>query len=115
MKPEIVPATYEHFAELGERVRRGCRAIAAVLDGKTIGITGFYAENGRVVVFSTITPELRQFKKTIVKGARMILEMAMDIKAPINAVAEPETPGSERLLEGLGFVHLDGNVYGRLH
>lgn len=110
--PDIVPANKGHFDDLGENLKRGGRAIAAVLDGRTIGVAGYYLDNGRVVVFSTITPELRKFKRTIIRGAKIVMGMSDRIAAPANAVAD-EVHGSDTLLEHFGFEHVDGNIYGR--
>lgn len=112
-RPEIVLATQDHFRDLGETLKRGGRAIAATLDGKTIGVAGYYLERGRVIVFSTITPELRKHRRTIVRGAWIVMGMTGRIRAPAHALAEPETPGSSVLLEHFGFERIDGDIYGR--
>ena len=104
-KPEIVPALKYHFDDLGEKVRRSGRAIAVVLVGKTIGIGGYYFDSGRVVVYSTITPELRVYRKTIVRGANIVMGMIESVKAPADAVAA-EVPGADNLLEHFGFERL---------
>jgi hypothetical protein len=112
-RPELVPANNGHFDDLGETLKRGGRAIAAVLDGRTIGVAGYYLDNGRVVVFSTITPELRKFRRTIVKGAQIVMGMTLNVNAPAHALIEPETEGSETLLKHFGFEQMDGNIFGR--
>ncbi|SRR5258706_5187313 len=112
-RPDIVPANKGHFDDLGETLKRGGRAIAAVLDGKTIGVGGYYLDNGRVVVFSTITPELRPFKRTIVRGASIVMGMTLNIGAPAHALSEPDTEGSETLLLHYGFERISGDIFGR--
>src|SRR5438552_2832526 len=111
-KPEIVLATHEHFAELGEAVRRGGRAIAAVLDGKTVGVAGYYLEKGDVIVYSTITTALRPHKRTIIQGAMIIVGMVDEIGAPARALAG-DIAGAERLLERIGFERVVGATYWR--
>jgi len=106
-------ASKVNFDDLGEVIRRSGRAIAATLDGRTIGIAGYYLDRGRVVVYSTITPELRQFRRTIVQGARIVMGMALSVEAPIDALAEPDTSGSETLLEHFGFEPVEGRTYRR--
>ena len=112
-KPEIVPASLCHFSQVGEIVRNG-RAFAVVLEGRAIGITGYYLDSGRLILYSKITPELRPWKKIIVLTAKMIIGLASKIRAPLDARSEPETPGSECLLLGLGFKRLEGEVFRRL-
>ncbi len=106
-------ATKQHFDDLGEKLRRGGKAIAAIMDGRTVGVAGYYLDNGRVIVFSTITPELRLYKRTIVKGAAMVMDMANRVQAPAHALADPETYGSDTLLRHFGFEQLDRDIYGR--
>lgn len=105
-------ASRTNFDELGEPIHGG-RAIAAILDGKTIGIAGYYLDKGRVVVYSKITPTLRLHKRTIIRGAMIIAGMVDKVQAPAVALAEDETPGSEALLEHIGFERVEENIYGR--
>jgi hypothetical protein len=110
--PDIVMATQANFDDLGETLKRGGRAIAAVLDGKTIGVAGYYLEKGDVIVYSTITPELRQHKKTIIRGAMIVVGMVDQIGAPARALAE-DIAGAEELLEHLGFERAVGSTFWR--
>lgn len=105
-------ASKENFDELGEAVKHGGRAIAAVLDGRTIGVAGYYLDKGRVVVYSTITPELRPHKRTIIRGAMIIIGMIDRMGLPVQALAG-DIEGADRLLEYIGFDHLEGRIYGR--
>ncbi len=105
-------ASNANFKDLGEPIHGG-RAIAAILDGKTVGIAGYYLDKGRVVVYSKITPTLRLHKRTIIRGAMIIAGMVDKVQAPALALAENGTQGSEALLEHIGFERLDGSVYGR--
>lgn len=105
-------ASKEHFDELGESVKCGGRAIAAVLDGKTIGVAGYYLEKEHVIVYSTITPALRLHKRTIIRGAMIIVGMVDRIGAPAQALAA-DVAGAERLLEHVGFSRVVGSTYWR--
>src|SRR5258706_12571232 len=96
-RPEIIMAGNANFKELGEPIHGG-RAIAAILDGKTIGIAGYYLDKGRVVVYSKITPTLRLHKRTIIRGAMIIAGMVDKEQAPALALAEDGTHGSEASL-----------------
>lgn len=110
--PDIVMATQAHFDDLGETLKRGGRAIAAMLDGKTIGVAGYYLDNGRVIVYSTITPALRPYKRTIIRGAMIVVGMVDRIGMPAQSFAD-DVEGAERLLEHIGFERLEGKIYGR--
>lgn len=113
MKPELLPATPAMLAELGEHPRGAGRAYAAVLEGRTLGVCGYYHDRARVVLYAKVTPELRRWKKTIVRGARMAMAAALKVRAPIAAACDPDIPGSERTLLALGFEHVEGNTYWR--
>lgn len=111
--PQIVPCTRAHLEELGEQPKGAGRAYAAVLEGRTLGVCGFYQDGSRLVLYSKVTPELRRWKKVIVRGARMAMAAASQVRAPIAAVAEPEISGSARMLKALGFEHVEDDVYWR--
>lgn len=111
--PQIIPATKANLEELGEHPSGAGRAYAAVLDGRTLGVCGYYQDRTRLVIYSKVTPELRRWKKVIVRGARMAMAAASRVDAPIAAVAEPGIPGSARMLMALGFEQVNGDLYWR--
>jgi hypothetical protein len=102
--PQVRPATSEDLAAfLGGPPPYTCRAIVGELDGVPIGIGGIGYERGRAFVFCDLKPEARQFKRAIVKAALSVLEMSQCRGIKPLAVADPEEPGSVRLLTWLGF------------
>lgn len=113
MTPTIVPATAAMLDYLGERPRAAGRAYAAVLDGRPLGVCGYYHDHARLVLYSKVEPELRLWKKVIVRGAKMAMAAASRVRAPVVAIAQDDIPGSARLLQALGFEQVDGDLYWR--
>lgn len=88
----------------GKAPSNSFKGIVAVDGDKVIGIGGlFYTKDG-LIAFSDMKPEMRQYKKAMVKGCRMIMEMVRDSSTPVYAVANDKEPKATRLLERLGFV-----------
>lgn len=112
--PAIVPATRAHLEAVGERPRAAGRALAAVLEGRCIGVCGYFHDRHRVVLYARVSPELRAWPKVILLGAKIALGQAARLHAPIVAYADPEILSSRRTLEYLGFVQVgDGDTYWR--
>ena len=111
--PEIRPATAEMIKALNRDVPRTVRAIAAVEDGKVLGITGFYPQEGHLVMFADIAAEARaeisRHKRTLVRCAWKVMGMAMQRRMPIVANADPDIEGADRLLLHLGFEPRNGS------
>jgi len=81
------------------------KGFVAVKSGRVIGIGGvFYTKTG-LIAFSDMKPEMRQHKKAIVKGCRMIMDMVKNAEVPVYAVANDNEPTANNLLERLGFVN----------
>lgn len=109
---DIVPATADMMtAFYGRPPQRSQRAFAFVRDERVIGIFGLYADGGRMVLFSDLTPELRTLKKTLVKGMRFVMGVAKQIGAPVHACADEGVEGSEKLLTRHGFQKIADDVY----
>jgi len=113
-KPEIVPGTAAAVHALGERLPRGARVLVGELDGRPLGLVGIYPERGRLIMFATLTPEAKHWKREILHAARSMIAQVAHLQAPIHARADPQIPGSARLLEHLGFRHLREDTYGRM-
>ena len=111
--PTIVPATIAMLEQLGEHPRGAGRAYAAILDGKPLGVCGYYHDTSRLVLYSKVTPELRRWKKVIVRGARMAMAAASRVRAPVAALAQADIPGSARMLQALGFEQVEDDLYWR--
>jgi hypothetical protein len=79
------------------------RAWVWELDGRKLALGGVTYQGRRKppLVFSNITPEGRRYRKTILRGARDAIKAL--IAQPTLAVADPDEPGSIRLLLHLGF------------
>lgn len=80
------------------------RATVAELDGRVVGIAGYYMAQGVAFVFSDCKAELP--KMTIWREA---VKYMQGLTIPAICVA---SEGSERFLERLGWKHLGGNTYG---
>lgn len=113
MTPVIVTATRAHLEAMGEHPRGAGRAVAALLEDRVLGVAGYYHDGARLILYSKVDPELRRWKKVIVRGARLALAAASRVRAPVAAVADESIPGSRRMLEGLGFSQVEGNLYWR--
>lgn len=112
-QPEIRQATAEDLvAFYGYPQERSTKAFVAVLDGKPVAIAGVcYEGRGRPPRFySEMKPEMRPYRKAIVRGARLMLDSLRGMHAL--AIASQEEPGSVRLLLHLGFKYLASNSQG---
>lgn len=103
-------------AYYGERPKRSMKAYVAVLDGEPIGIAGvtydLRGRDARVKLFSEMKPEMRPYRKAMVKGARLMLK-AFGVPGMV-AVANPEERGSGRFLAKLGFIPAAMTPHGQL-
>ena len=103
---EIRTATAKDaFSFYGKAPINSFKGIVAVENDKVIGIGGLFYSQSNLVVFTDMKPEMRQYKKAIVKGCRIIMDMVKNADRPVYAMANPDEPTAERLLEKLGFVH----------
>lgn len=113
---EIVPATEEMIRSVtNEPWTRTVRAVAAVDGDRVLGVAGIYPENGHLIMFSGIAPEARaeihKHKKTLVRCARRVFEMAITRRMPIAALADDKYEGSESMLRHFGFIHVGKGIY----
>ena len=113
---EIIPATAQMVRLLhSEPLPRTIRAIAAVEGDELIGITGFYPENGHLVLFGDMAPAARaevcRHKRTMIRCAWKVMGMAMKYRMPIAAIADPKIPGSDNLLLHFGFAKNERGIY----
>jgi len=67
---------------------------------------------GQAVVFSDIRPEAKAWPVKIVKVAKWFLG---NLKVPAVCVASPDIPGSERLLQSLGWRWLKTTEQGEVY
>ena len=98
------PATREDVEDYWLRkVPGNLRAVVAEQDGKVVGMGGVYYDGAMRIAFSEYKPELRDNRRAKVRGVRMIMEILNSIKGPVYAVACPDEPTAESLLQRLGF------------
>ena len=108
-QPTIREATEADVRAFYGSVNWTFRAFVAELDGQVLGIGGGYYDGPSVVAFSSLKPEMLRYKKTIVLGARKIMELVRGRSC--FAIASEKHPGSERLLEHFGFERVNGRVF----
>lgn len=116
MNPEPRPATAVDIAAFYDGPQeKTMRAWAWTLDGEPIALAGiiYHDPTHPPVLFSALKPEMKRFPRTIVRGARAMLEALVDV--PMLTLADREIPGSARLLTRLGFRYAastaDGDIY----
>jgi len=101
------------FNFYGKPPTNSFKGIVAVEGDKVIGIGGLFYTKSGLVAFSDMKPEMRQYKKAMVKGCRMIMNMVKNAEVPVYAVANNMEPTAKNLLERLGFVNTGvGNELG---
>jgi hypothetical protein len=117
---EIIPSTKEHVAVFfNETLRQSFKGITAILDGKVIGIAGLKFDGKRIVLFSDIRDDVRQYKRDIVKVIYMLYGIIKEARYPILALANPNEYLSERILIKMGFKYSgyetpDGKAFWRI-
>lgn len=90
------------------------KAIVAEMDGKVAGIIGIVREYGYGKYFCDISPELMPHLRsiTVMRAIKESMKFCEEYKGPLVAVAE-HAEGC-RILNRLGFTHLQGALYGWL-
>lgn len=112
---EIVPATQELVAAyLGRPSPHTFKGYAAVRDGQPIGLAGIYREGSHLVAFSEVSGELKDHKRAMVEGRRLVRQMMAEVHRPVFAEVNAQEPGAPKLLARLGFVPLHDNVLVRM-
>lgn len=110
-EPVMRPATAQDFERFYHaRPKTRCRAYAADLDGEVLGLCGVTYQMGKPVAFSDIRPELRRYRRTLVKAAKMLNDLLDHIGGHVYAVADRDEATAPYLLARLGFVPT--GVYG---
>jgi hypothetical protein len=79
-------------------------AWAGELDGEIVALGGLAFSKGRWFAFCDLKPEARQFKMTIMRVAKRVLEDARERNIRfIYAEADPDEPKAVRWMQSLGF------------
>lgn len=108
---ELVPATKEHIeAMYGETQGRTVRAIAAVEDGKVLGVGGIYQTAGNTVIFANLSDELRKRPRKLVEASRIVLRW---IEGNAHAICDPQIKTAQNFLEHYGFQKMEGDLWHR--
>lgn len=90
------------------------RAIVIVMDDLVVGILGVVREGDIGKYFCNFKPELEPYLRsmTIMRAVKQSMEFVHNYKGPLISIAE-HAEGC-RLLNRLGFTHLQGALYGWL-
>lgn len=108
-RPAVIrPATLEDFVRLKAAPPKTARAYAVVKDEEVIGIGGVYRDGVSKVLFSELTDEIRRDKRTLIGLIRAVRSL---MRGRVFSFADPEIPGSEVLLEHMGFEPYEGRFY----
>lgn len=93
----------------GDRPRETMKAIAIRMDGRPVSIIGMALEGQRMRAFSDYHADLAPFLKsmTVLRAIKAAQRMYSESVRPVIAVRE----NNNCLLERLGFVAVDGEVY----
>lgn len=98
---EFVPATREHvLAFYGETYPMTIRAVAAVRDGKVLGIAGVHRMGMGYGLFSDLSDEFIKNKRDVVRGLHEIEKITRSLKMTLYAI--PQDPGNTKLIDRLG-------------
>jgi hypothetical protein len=112
MRTELVPATAEQLqAFRGQELERSVRAVAAVRDGQVLGVAGIYPGQAGWVMFAELSDDVRRDKRLVIRGYRAVQDLARRRPMPVVAIADPEIPGSDILLEHMGFQRVAPEVF----
>jgi hypothetical protein len=75
----------------------------AEANGSIVMIGGVYWHEGYPVIFSELAPEIRQCKKAIVKGVKLVSDFADTLGMPVLALPKDDEPTAWHLLHKIGF------------
>lgn len=90
------------------------RANVAVMDGEVVGVIGVHRQPEYGIFFSDFKPKLQPYLKsiTIMRGIKDAMRFVEEYRGPLMAHAE-HVEGC-RILNRLGFTHVQGAWYGWL-
>ena len=91
--------------------RKSFRAKVARLDGRTVGIGGYYVDGPRMVVFLELAPQARRYPIALLKALRQGMREASARGLSLQAGLDESMPGAVRLLEHLGFERMTQGVW----
>lgn len=91
--------------------RHGFHAKVARMDGRTVGIGGYYVDGSRMVVFLELAPPARSSPITLCRALRQGMREAAARGLCLQAGIDESVPGAARLLEHLGFARVAQGVF----
>lgn len=86
------------------------QAVVLDVDGEILAVGGIYYEGSRIIAFSDLKPGAEAYKKSIMRGTKMILELMRKKRRPVHAVRDPEISTAPGFLAHLGFEQV-GDYY----
>lgn len=95
---------------MGKPFTESFKGIVAEKGGKVIAIAGVL-HTAQLQAFSTITDEMKQHPKTIIKAVRILREILNSYDSAIYAIASEKEVNSMRFLEYVGFEHYDKRIF----
>lgn len=108
----IRPATQKDVEEFyGKKPMYSMRAYVSEVGGVVVGIGGVCRQDGHMVAFSEMKPEMRKYKKDIVRGYYKIFEIIQEYNT-VFAVANPDEKLAKKLIKRLGFELVEINREG---
>ena len=112
MKTKIIPATSELLLRYyGKQPPKTSYSFVAVKDNRVIGVSGVYITKSRLIVFASISDELKDDKRTIVKGIAKVMKLAKEKHLPIYAICDESIEKAVNFIKHVGFVHEYEGVY----
>ena len=105
----------DYLAFYGKPPLYSAKTLVADLDGTIIGVAGIEYRRGFLYAFSDLTPEIRQFRKALVRAGDWLLRQMIQAGVPVAAVANPNEPTAQAFLTRIGFVHVGATVDGEVY
>ena len=113
------PTTAEDIKTLyGIPLQVTVHGITSIEDGRVLGFGAIFPSDGCMVLIFRLAEDARQefssrksWIKTMLVGARKLLQVAAENRLPVRTVADRKYPRSVELIEHLGFRHIEKDVY----
>ena len=103
------PATRADIEAFYPNLTQTVRAWTVELNGEPLGVGGVYYQGDIAVAFSAFKPELDKWPMTKLRGLKKIMEIVGDRSCI--AIADEKFPDAPKLLERIGFQHIEGRTY----
>ena len=105
------PATRDDIRLFYPDLKHTFRAWVVENEERVLGIGGVYYDGDFIIVFSRFEPELEKYPLAKARGVKKIMEIVGD--KTCLAIADEKFPESTKLLERIGFKHIEGRMYQR--